>query len=134
MKALNFSSKESLASLVLRIFIGGMFLVHGLGKPFVVGMETVIQGFIEQGFPVWTVYASTVVEIVGGVMLISGFYTRLASLALIPITIGILVNHFPFGWVFHNTGGGWEYPQLILIALIAIFLLGTGKYGLKKSK
>ncbi len=134
MKALNFTSKVDLASLVLRIFVGGMFLVHGLGKPFVVGMEPVIQNFLKQGFPVWTAYASTVVEILGGVMLISGFYARLASMALIPITFGILLYHFPYGWVFHNTGGGWEYPQLILVALIAIFLLGTGKYGLKKSK
>ena len=134
MKTLNFSSKESLASFVLRIFVGGMFLVHGIGKPFLIGMEPVIQNFIEQGFPVWTAYASTVVEIFGGAMLVAGFYSRLASLALIPITIGMLAYHFPYGWVFHNTGGGWEYPQLILVALIVIFLLGTGKYGLKKSK
>jgi len=133
MKALKFSPKVNLASLVLRIFVGGMFLVHGLGKPFVVGMEPVIQDFLEQGFPIWTAYASTVVEILGGVMLILGFYSRFASLALIPITFGILVYHFPYGWVFHNDGGGWEYPQLILVALTAIFLLGTGKYGLKKT-
>ncbi len=133
MNRLNFSSNNDLASLVLRISVGSMFLLHGVGKPLVVGMAAVISGFIAQGLPVWTAYCSVVVEIVGGIMLLLGLYSRVASLLLIPVSLGILVYHLPFGWVFHNTGGGWEYPQLILISLIVIFLLGTGSYGIKKS-
>ncbi|MEM8967509.1 MAG: DoxX family protein [Bacteroidota bacterium] len=133
MKYLEFSSDNDLASLLLRISIGSMFILHGLGKPLVVGMEAVIPGFVEQGFPVWTAYASTAVEITGGTMLLIGYYARLASLTLIPVSVGILVYHFSNGWVFHNLGGGWEYPQLILISLVVILLLGTGKYGIRKS-
>ncbi|MEM7551613.1 MAG: DoxX family protein [Bacteroidota bacterium] len=132
MKALNFKPNIDLASLILRVSLGGMFFLHGIGKPFVVGMEKVTLGFIEKGFPEWTAYFSSVIEILGGLMLVLGLYTRLGSLLLIPITIGILVYHFPNGWVFHNSGGGWEYPQLMLISLIVTFFLGSGKYGIKK--
>lgn len=130
MKLVTFPSQHSLAALVLRLSVGGMFLLHGVGKPFVVGMEAVIPGFVEQGFPAWTAYASTIVEIGAGLMLMLGAYTRLASLALIPVSLGILLYHFPNGWVFHNPGGGWEYPQLIVVSLLAIFTLGGGRFAL----
>ncbi len=133
MKILHFPSNTDFASLILRVSIGGMFLLHGVGKPFVVGMDSVIPRFVAQGFPVWTAYFSTGIEILGGLMLLVGLYSRLASLLLIPVSLGILVYHLPNGWVFHNSGGGWEYPQSILVSLIVIFLLGTGKYGIKKA-
>jgi len=133
MKILNFSSKNDLASLVLRLMVGGMFFLHGIGKPIVVGMEEVISGFIANGFPDWTAYASTIVEIIGGLMLLLGLQSRLAALALTPVTLGIIIYHFPNGWVFHNPGGGWEYPQLILISLITIILLGGGRYSISKN-
>ncbi|GMN08862.1 DoxX family protein [Croceitalea sp. MTPC9] len=133
MRALYFPSNQNFASLFLRISIGGMFLLHGIGKPFIVGMDKVIPGFIEQGFPVWTAYFSTIVEIIGGMMLLVGLYSRIASIALMPISLGILFYHFPNGWVFQSIGGGWEYPQLIIVALVVIYFLGTGKYGITKT-
>ncbi len=131
MKLLHFSSKIDLASLLLRVSVGGMFVLHGIGKAFVVGIDSVIEAFLAQGFPIWTVYFSTVLEILGGILLLLGLHTRAAALVLMPITVGILVYHFPNGWAFQSAGGGWEYPQLILIALLAIFLLDSGTYKVK---
>ncbi|HAS46798.1 MAG TPA: hypothetical protein DCS93_40310 [Microscillaceae bacterium] len=131
MKAFNFSPNIHLASLFLRMFIGGMFFLHGIGKPLVAGMDSVLTGFKAQGFPAWTAYASTFVEIVAGLLLLTGSGVRVAALVLMPITLGILVYHFPNGWVFHRPGGGWEYPEMILVNLIAIFCLGAGKYHLR---
>lgn len=127
---LNFKSKVDIASLALRISVGTVFLLHGIGKALVVGMAQVNQGFQAHGFPIWTNYFATSIEIMAGIFLAIGFFGRLASLILIPITIGIIIYHFPNGWVFQNAGGGWEYPQLILISLITIFFLGSGKYSL----
>lgn len=130
MDVLKFAPQVDVASLALRVSLGGMFLLHGIGKPFVVGMEEVNRGFIEQGFPVWTSYASTGVEIMAGLLLVLGAFSRLAALALLPISLGILVYHFPNGWVFHAAGGGWEYPQLIIVGLLAIVAMGSGRLAL----
>ena len=130
---MNFTAKVDMASLVLRLFLGAMFFLHGAGKLWVVGMEVVIPNFIEKGFPAWTAYASSVIEIAAGLMLVAGFYTRYAVLLLVPLTIGILIYHFPNGWVFHNEGGGYEHPQLILISLVSLFFLGGGKYSIIKN-
>ena len=130
MKWMNFEPKDDLAALILRVSVGSMFFLHGIGKAFVVRMDEVSAGFMEKGFPVWTNYFATSIEIVAGLTLLLGVYSRLSALILMPVTIGILIYHLPHGWVFHNSGGGWEYPQLILVSLIAIFFLGGGKYRL----
>ena len=120
------------AALVLRISVGGMFFLHGIGKPLVVGMGEVSQNFVEKGFPAWTNYTATGIEITCGLLLLLGAYSRWAATALLPVTIGIIVYHIPNGWVFQSPGGGWEYPQLILVCLVVILLLGGGKYALTK--
>ncbi len=94
-------------------------------------MDIVINRFIEQGFPFWTAYASTIIEIGAGLMLVIGLYSRWASLLLLPNTLGILIYHFPNGWVFHSPGGGWEYPQLLLAGLVVVWFLGDGKFSLR---
>ncbi len=132
MKSIIIKPNLDWASLLMRVSLGGMFFLHGIGKPLIVGMAQVSQGFIEKGFPVWTNYAATLIEIIGGLMLVLGIYSRWAAVALLPVTLGIILYHFPYGWVFHNPGGGWEYPQLILVSLVTILFLGGGKYSVTR--
>lgn len=130
MNLLKFAPNLDVASLIFRVSLGGMFFLHGIGKPLVVGMEEVSRGFVEQGFSVWTSYASTGVEIVAGLLLVLGSFSRLAALALLPVSLGILVYHFPNGWVFHEAGGGWEYPQLVIVSLLVVLSVGSSRYAL----
>ena len=111
-----------------------MFFLHGIGKVAVVGLSTVNASFISHGFPTWTNYAATFIEIVAGLTLVAGFHSRISALVLIPVALGITAYHFPNGWVFSNPDGGWEYPFLILVVLAAIFFLGGGKYALIKNR
>ena len=131
---MNFKSKTDLAILLLRLFIGGMFFLHGIGKPMVAGMEQVIQNFNQNNFPAWTAYLSVIIEVIAGIMLLLGWKTRYAALSLFPVSIGILIYHFPNGWVFQSQGGGYEYPQLIIISLIVLFLIDGGRYAIDKPK
>jgi len=127
-----FRSQRDLSSFLLRFFIGLIFTVHGVGKVFVYGgiAETAANFVTEKHFPAWTAYASIFLEAIAGVLLLIGFQIRMASLMLIPVAVGIIIYHFPFGWVFSSPGGGWEYPQFLLISLMVIFLNGPDPYSL----
>ena len=46
----------------------------------------------------------------------------------------IVFVHGANGWLADNTGGGWEFPALWTVALIALYLLGDGAMALKPSR
>ena len=73
------------AAPLLRLGLGGVMLLHGVGKWLVVGLGPVAEGFAARGFPTSTAYGSVVVEIAAGALLPVGLATRAAALALAPL-------------------------------------------------
>lgn len=64
-------------------------------------------------------------------LIIAGFWTRLASLLLIiNMSIAVFFVHFPGGDWF----GDMELPLLYLVSFITIFLLGPGKFSVDDSQ
>ena len=122
------------AALVLRLSLGVMYLTHSLLlKVWTYGIEGTAGFFASQGLPgnsafTWLII---VIEAVGGVLLITGVYARLAAVALLPILVGATWVHWPNGWVFTNANGGWEYPVYLIANSIAVYLLGSGACALK---
>jgi putative oxidoreductase len=41
--------------------------------------------------------------------------------------------HLPNGWVFTSQGGGWEYPVFLIVASLALWLIGDGAFALRRS-
>ena len=85
------------------------------------------KGFI---FPTAIVWAITIFELAGSILLAMGFYIRLLSYMFILLLItGIVLIHASLGWFVgeHGTGGS-EY-SVVLIA--ALFVIAAGD---KKSK
>jgi putative oxidoreductase len=122
-------------ALVLRAALGVMFLAHGGLKVFVFTPAGTAGFFESVGLPGMFAYVTIIAEVLGGLMLIAGVYTRQVSLALIPLLAGtILFVHGRNGWEFGNEGGGWEYPAFLIAASLAQALIGDGAYGLKPVK
>ncbi|WP_414475801.1 DoxX family protein [Microvirga sp. M2] len=120
------------AALVLRVTLGALFLAHAGLKIVVFTPAGTAQFFQSLGLPGGLAYAVILAEVVGGLALIAGFYTRWAALALIPILVGAIVTvHGPAGFFFSNPNGGWEFLAFWILALVAQALLGEGAYGLK---
>ena len=124
-------NRSELAALILRISLGVILIAHGLLKVMVFTLPGTVQFFDSVGFPGWTAYPVTFVEIVGGILLISGFATRITSLVLIPVLLGATSVHLGAGWVFNSEGGGWEYPAFLTVTLIVQALLGPGALALR---
>ena len=73
-----------------------------------------------------------VVELVGGLAILLGFFSRLAALGGSLVMLGALFTvHFPMGWnPLLNKG---EAALLNFAAFLVIMALGNGKWNLEKS-
>ncbi|HEU5339560.1 MAG TPA: DoxX family protein [Sulfuricaulis sp.] len=118
-------------ALLLRLALGIMFIAHALLKLVVFTLPGTVNFFETVGFPGSLAYVVFGAELVGGVMLVLGIYTRWISAALIPILIGAVMVHAPNGWVFSAPNGGWEYPVFLAVACAVQALLGDGVMALR---
>jgi len=120
------------AAFLLRITLGAPFLAHAGLKLFVFTPAGTAQFFSSVGLPPALAYFTMAAEILGGVALILGVWTRIVAIAVIPILLGaIFAVHGSAGFFFNNAQGGWEYPAFWTIALIVQALLGDGAFPLK---
>lgn len=119
--------------MILRVALGAMTLTHGLIKVFLFTPAGFIRYFGSMGLPepfAWFVIAF---EILGGLALILGVYTRIVAAAFVPHILGAtLLVHASRGFMAANPGGGWEFPAFWTVALVALALLGDGAYALRR--
>ena len=120
------------AALLLRLTLGGLFLAHASLKLFVFTPAGTAKFFGSIGLPEQLAYIVITAEILAGVALILGLYTRWSALAAVPILLGaIFTVHGAAGFFFNNPHGGWEYPAFWAVALIVQALLGDGAFALR---
>jgi putative oxidoreductase len=126
------SKLQSCGLTVLRITVGAVFTAHGYQKLFKFGFHGVAGMFGHMGIPLPAFFAVvvTLVEFVGGILLIAGLATRVAAALLaIDMVVAILAVHLKNG--FFNPMG-IEFPLTLLAATICLVLAGGGSLSLKR--
>ena len=122
-------------AMVLRIALGVMFLAHSAYLKLVVFTLPGTAKFFESlGLPAASAYLVFGAEVAGGILLLLGWHTRLVAVALLPILLGATWAHAKNGWLFTNTGGGWEYPVFLAVAVVVQALLGDGALALSQQR
>lgn len=120
------------AALLLRVTLGILFLAHLGLKVFVFTPAGTAQFFGSLGLPPALAYVTMLWELLGAVALLAGFLPRLVAVAMIPVLLGaIFTVHGHAGFFFSNPNGGWEFPALWIIGLLALALIGDGPYAIK---
>ena len=120
------------AGLLLRLTLGGLFLVHAGLKLLVFTPAGTAKFFASLGLPPALAFLVIAAELIGGLALILGVWTRIAAIALTPILLGaIFTVHGPAGFFFSSPQGGWEFPAFWIVALIVQALLGDGAFALR---
>jgi putative oxidoreductase len=128
-------TNADLAATLLRVSMGALFLAHAGLKLFVFTPAGTAGYFASLGLPGPLAYLVIAAELIGGIALILGVYSRWVSLALVPILLGsIYVPHGAAGFFFSNEGGGWEFPAFWAVALVVQSLLGDGAFALKRAR
>jgi putative oxidoreductase len=123
---------QSMGIAVLRIVVGIVFLVHGYQKVFKFGFHGVEGMFAHMGIPAPAVAAIVVmiVELVGGILLVTGLATRIpAAFLAIDMLVAILAVHAKHG--FFNPMGV-EFPLTLLAGCLCLALSGGGAASLKR--
>lgn len=119
---------------IVRVVVGIIFFVHGWQKLFVLSVAGVGGFFATIGIPAAPFMAGvvTIVELVGGLMLIAGAGTRIAGVLLaIDMLVAFYIVHLPNG--FYVSEGGYEFVFVLMAACIGFVLSGSGKYSVDEA-
>ncbi|WKN41500.1 DoxX family protein [Tunicatimonas pelagia] len=135
MKYLIFNTSENWASTVLRIVLGIIIFIHGIGKLGGEGYSQFIYFFTEYlRMPIILAWLTIAVETIGSLLLIVGFATRINAIALFGLFVGMITFvHWDIGFSMNWWGQleagqeGFEYHLLVLAMSGALALLGGGK-------
>ena len=127
----NLNSPET-GAFILRITLGTVLLAHSLYLKLVVfTLPGTAQFFTSIGLPGFFAYVVFAMEVIAGVALLLGIKTRVFSVLVIPVLLGATWAHWSSGWLFTNSGGGWEYPLVLVMMAVVQTGLGAGKYAWK---
>ena len=125
------STVDDLAKLLLRIALGVLIFLHGWAKlkNGVGGIEAMLAVRGLPAFLAWGVYIG---EVLAPLLLILGFYTRMAaSLIAVNMLVALFLAHSAH-FAMLTQSGGWrlELQAMFLVAALALTLLGAGRYAL----
>lgn len=111
---------QSWGSLLLRLALALSIIVHGYQKVFSHNALHHFAHYIATlGVPGWLGYVSAFTELVGGILILLGLFTRIAA---IFVSINMLVALFAVA--IHSGYDGYSY--VAALAAIAIMLIFTG--------
>lgn len=123
----NLFHNKSFGLLIIRVVIGAVFAVHGYQK--LQGIEMIIGFFGSLGFSPFMAYLVSWVEFLGGISLIVGFGSKIASglLAIVMLTALVKV-HAVNG--FNVANGGYEFVLALFGVAVGLLYTGPGRYSI----
>ena len=131
------TTNNSYVGLPLRLGVGAAMAAHGAQKLFGSfgghGLEATAQFFAENlGLNPGLLMALLAggAEFFGGLLLIVGWHTRLASLSIVVTMAVAIIKVHPNAYFASNSG--MEYPLLILLAGLSLLIAGGGALSLDR--
>lgn len=121
---------QPLAILVIRLSLGVVMIAHGYQKVFG-GLGRFAHVISGMGIPAWLGYAAAFAELIGGVLVLVGFFTRPAALAIcVDLVVAIWKVHWHNGLMGSPDHPGYEFPLGLAAIAFALIFLGAGPISL----
>ncbi len=123
--------QDDVARLLLRVTLGLLILLHGVAK-LRGGLDFIAQSLSQAGLLPAFAYLVYIGEIVAPILLLAGWWTRLAALVVAAnMVVAVLLVHMGQLATLAPTGG-WalELQAMFLVMALAVALLGAGRFSL----
>lgn len=117
--------------LIARIILGIVLFAHGIQKMIINGFGKTLEQFEALGIPLAIVSSAfvTVVEFVGGVLLLLGALTRVVVSLHIVVMVGAAIFVHASRGIFAQDGG-WELVGVIAACELTLAAVGPGRYSI----
>jgi putative oxidoreductase len=125
---------DDLGKLILRLTVALLMVFHGIGK-LKSGIGWMAGMLASHHIPAFVGYGVYVAEVVAPILLILGILTRPAALVIafdMFMAITLVVGAKTFRPSPQSGGLGGELELFYLLASLAIFFLGSGRYAISK--
>ncbi|MGO4495476.1 DoxX family protein [Paenibacillus sp. 2RAB27] len=111
-------TKTAVISIIMRVVIGIIFMMHGIDK-LQMGLSNVEAWFSSIGIPGFVAYFVAILELVGGIMLIVGLFTRYVSGLLVIMLMGAIVTtKLSVGLLGDGQMAGYELDLGFMLVLL----------------
>jgi putative oxidoreductase len=136
-KPFGWTASADIGLLVLRLALGGAFVMHGLqkvfglfGGPGIDGFTSNLQsiGFREARILAWV---TAVTELGGGALLILGLFTPLAAAGVLGVMINVLALKYKGGFFAPN---GVELEAAYAAMAFAVLFAGPGRASIDNNR
>lgn len=115
---------KSLGLLFIRLAVGAIFIYAGWFK--LMNMAMVIPMMATMGIPAWLTWIVALLEFIGGIMIILGWWAKFFSGALFVIlVVGVIMTK---GWALGTPAGNLHW--VLLANLATLFVSGCGRWSL----
>jgi putative oxidoreductase len=124
---------DDAGKLLLRVTLGLLILLHGIAKLTggIAGIEKMVEG---AGLPAFFSYGVFIGEVLAPILLILGFYSRIAALVIaVNMVVAIALVHANEVFLI-GPQGGWalELQGMFLFTAIALALTGPGRFSINR--
>lgn len=124
---------DDAGKLLLRVTLGLLILLHGIAK-ITQGVSGIEGMLTAHGLPAFIAYGAYIGEVLAPILLIIGFYSRVAALVIaFNMIVAIALAHA--GELFQlDKQGGWalELQGMFLFTAIALALTGPGRFSINR--
>jgi putative oxidoreductase len=124
---------DDIGKLLLRVTLGILILLHGIAK-ITTGVSGIEGMLTAHGLPAFIAYGAYIGEVLAPILLIIGFYSRVAALVIaFNMIVAIALAHA--GELLQlGKQGGWalELQGMFLFTAIALALTGPGRFSINR--
>lgn len=124
---------DDIGKLVLRLTLGILILLHGIAK-LMHGIGPIEGMVTAMGMPAFIAYGVYAGEILGPLLLITGFYARLGAVLIALNMLFALALAHTDELALRTETGGWalELQGMFLFTAIALALTGPGRISVNQ--
>jgi len=125
---------ENAGKLILRVALGFLVLLHGIHK-LVGGVDWIEGALTNSGLPGFLRYGVFLGEVVGPLLVIAGFYSRIGAwLVAVNMLFALGLVHKAELFAINPQSGALaiELQYLYLFTAIAVALIGPGRYAVNQ--